>query len=44
MGILGQITRQLRALDEKAASKISQFDKKFREKWKSNKEKGIGSM
>ena len=44
MGILGQITHQVRALDEKSASETSDFDKGSIEKWSSNKEKGIGSM
>ena len=44
MGILGQITHQVRALDDKSASTKSDFDKGSREKWKSNEEKGIGSM
>ena len=36
MGIFGQITHKLRALDEKAASTTIDFDKGSREKWKSN--------
>ena len=44
MGILGQITHQVGALDEISAFKTSEFDKGSREKEKSNVEKGIGSM
>ena len=44
MGILGQITHQVRALDNKSANKTSEFDKGSREKWKSNKGKRIESM
>ena len=44
MGILGKITHQIIALDEKSKSITSDFDKGSREKWKSNEEKGIGSM
>ena len=44
MGILGQINHQVRALYEKAASKTSYFDKGSREKYKSNEDRGIGSM
>ena len=44
MGILVQITHQVRALGEKSASKSSTFDKGSRYKWKSNEEKDIGSM
>ena len=44
MGILGQITHKVRALYEKLSSKRSYFDKVSREKWKSNEEKGVGSM
>ena len=44
MGIIGQITHQVRTLDEKAASTASDFDKGSREKWKSNEEKGKESM
>ena len=44
MWILGHITHQVRALDNKSASKTREFDKGPREKWKSNEEKGIGSM
>ena len=44
MGILGQITHQVRALDEKSACKTSEFDNILRDKWKSNEQKGIGSM
>ena len=44
MGILGQINHQVRALYDKAASKTSDFDIVSREKWKSNEEKGFGSM
>ena len=36
MRILGQITYQVRDLDGKAASKISDFDRLSRDKWKSN--------
>ena len=44
MGILVQITHQLRALDEKSESKTSDFDKGSRDKWESNEEKGLRSM
>ena len=44
MGIIVQITHELIALDETAASKTSDFDQGSREKWKSNEGKGIGSM
>ena len=44
MGILGHITHQVRDLDDKSASKTSYFDKGSRDKWKSNEERGIGSM
>ena len=44
MGILGQITHQVRTLDEKTAYIASDFDKGSREKWKSNEEKGKGSI
>ena len=36
MWILDQITHQIRALEEKAASKTSNYDKWSNEKWKSN--------
>ena len=44
MGILGQINHQVKAMGEKAAYKPSDFDKVSKEKWKSNEQKGIGSM
>ena len=44
MGILGHITHQVRALDEKAEYKLGDFDKRSREKWNSSEEKGIESM
>ena len=44
MGMLGQITHKVSNLDEKAAYRASDFDKGSREKWKSNEEKGKGSM
>ena len=44
MWILGHITHQVSTLDEKAASTASDFDKGSRENWKSNEEKGKGSM
>ena len=44
MGIIGQINHQVRALDDIAASKTSEFGKGSREKCKSNEDKGVGSM
>ena len=44
MGILGNITHQVSTLDEKSAYTASYFYKVSREKWKSNEEKGKGSM
>ena len=44
MGILGHITHQVSTVDEKAASTSSDFDTGSKEKWKSNEEKGKGSM
>ena len=44
MGIICQINHQVRALDDIAASKTSDFGKGSREKCKINEDKGIGSM
>ena len=44
MGILRQITHQLRSLDYKAVSKTSDSDKVSRYKWNINEEKGVGIM
>ena len=44
MGMVGQIIHQVRALDDKEASKTRKFDKESREKFKRNEEKWIGSM
>ena len=44
MGILGQINHQVSTLYDKAASTASDFDKVSIENWKSNEEKGKGSM
>ena len=44
IGILSQITHQVRDPDEKKSSKTSYFVKGSREKWKINEEKAMESM